>query len=65
MGVGSTNATHWDLLQEAEEERLTFQQDVFRDLVGWYLNGNELAVQAFVDVNDCMDRVNEQLEDGT
>lgn len=41
---------------EADGEDWSTSLQVSQDLVGWYDSGNEDAVRAFVDVNECFEK---------
>lgn len=50
-----------DLYDHAQERKLEGEkwdltEELAGDLYGWYQRDNEVAVKAFVDVNDCMQR---------
>lgn len=44
------------LYEKASDEGATFASDLYSELLVWYSDGNEVAVQGFVDVNGCFDR---------
>lgn len=49
--------------QKPSEEEWDNTLEVSQDLVGWYDSGNDFAVDAFIEVNDCFDRAGEFIEE--
>lgn len=45
--------------QKPPDENWSATLATTEDLIGWYESGNEVAVEAFVGVNDCFSRIGE------